>query len=256
MRRREFIESAFKIGGLAALYSLGLSSREISCCAQDFGAELASASGGAADPCGGYLLCENFETPTTGYDNPQGLTWTAVPANGIINPAYVTGPLRGSQSLRIYAADYHDGTDTVSFTGGSPRYSAFRLKLITYPTDYTNLVYLMDASGNVLTKLETNNAGRIRMVHGSVVVDPGITLSTSTLYYVWIEYTKGTGSNGTLNGYYSTTTTKPGSPTWSITTGTSTADAAKLQFHIANGPAEYLIDQIIVDSSSIGSMSN
>src|SRR6187549_3665401 len=53
----------------------------------------AAAGGGAS-----YLLNQNFETPTTGYDN--GETWTPFGTN--VLPAYGTGALKGSQSFRVH----------------------------------------------------------------------------------------------------------------------------------------------------------
>jgi hypothetical protein len=64
----------------------------------------------------------------------------------------------------------------------------------------------------------------------SALQDAGGIASVDTTYHCWVEYTKGTGANGLLRFYVSTTATKPGSPDCEISNSAETAQANRLYF--------------------------
>jgi len=78
-----------------------------------------------------------------------------------------------------------------------------------------------------VVQLRSSNAA-FTILHGATSQNGSNNLSAATLYYMWINYVPGSGANGALHVYYSTTTTRPGSPSVSITTGTATTDAVIL----------------------------
>jgi hypothetical protein len=91
-------------------------------------------------------------------------------------------------------------------------------------------------------------AGKLVIQHGSVQSsDSTITLSSGTLYYIWVEYEKSTGgSNGKLRLYVSTTSTKP-SADITMTNGNDTDDQGLLYVgHPTSATQEFMVDQISV----------
>jgi hypothetical protein len=99
-----------------------------------------------------YLLAENFETPTTGYDNALG----AFTEGGTISPAYTTNPIVGSQSCRA-ASNWCAITSPV-FTGQTDVWAFIRIKSVTgYLTStggaYWDICKLETSSGSLLCSL-------------------------------------------------------------------------------------------------------
>ena len=80
--------------------------------------------------------------------------------------------------------------------------------------------------------------------------------SINTTYFIWYDYTAGTGSNGAAHVYVSTSTTKPGSPCASITAGHSTLSVSKLFYAEGGYGATFILDQILNRTSAIGNVCN
>jgi hypothetical protein len=89
------------------------------------------------------------------------------------------------------------------------------------------------------------------------ISDSGQVVANGTTYYIWSEYAAGSGSNGTIKLWVSTTTTKPGSPQHSVTTSSSTASAAAIYLNSSYG-TQWVEDGVLACSiakcpSGIGS---
>ena len=176
--------------------------------------------GGGVGSCASYdLVCQGFETATTGYDNSE--TWTPNLAGGTITPTYATSPapLEGTQSLRVVGAGAFAGTATTkTFTASS---SVYTYAMVNVAASY---YYFFDIAGYCSLLVDNSNQWNVEC-GGGTATDGSMTAGT---YYVWLEYVKGTGSNGICRAYISATTTKPGSPTVQKTNCTNTLDANQI----------------------------
>lgn len=212
--------------------------------------------------CGDYIVCQNFETATTGYDN--GETWTTHTAgDGTITPTYATSPapLRGTQSLDlnsgttgglIYAYTTYTAQDTVY------------VRLIYRPVAVTTnaLTYMIFIADSTLTYY-----AMVRLVF----VSPGVyqfrisdeTKSASTgnisdftshTYYIWLKVAKGTGTNAVYELSYTVdSNTKPENPQLSITDGVLTHQLATVMPVSGANGWNNIFDQVLIKTTAIGS---
>ena len=105
---------------------------------------------------------------------------------------------------------------------------------------------------SLMAELYCNGAGGpMTACHGGVCVSGSTPLNTGTTYHFWVEWTQGTGANGTLKLLVSTTGTKPASPEVSITTGTGGAMSQILFGPQSSG--NVILDRLLVDDVPIGS---
>lgn len=197
--------------------------------------EVAAAGGGAT-----YLFTESFEG--VGYEN----SWTedlGVPNEDDTSPVH-----HGSQSLNLTVSSRL--TQNTTFTALSPAYVFFAIYFTSDATDY---VFQGRNGTTDVWSLQRNSDDTFRVIHGTGA-SFGTTVATFAVgawIYVWIEYTAGSGANGTLNAYFSTTTTKPGSPDVAISNGTATLGMT--QFYIRQDSVQdYNIDRVLVDDVAIG----
>ncbi len=107
-----------------------------------------------------------------------------------------------------------------------------------------------DANLNTVAEFYMNG-GTCNLSHGSVDANSSTTFATGTTYDLWIEWTKGTGSNGTLKLFVATNGTKPASPQVNITTGNGGATSLFTLGPESSGSA--IFDRILVDDVAIGS---
>jgi hypothetical protein len=192
-----------------------------------------------------YLLSDNFEyannaaAATAGWNNTGTPTW-----------AYATAPapLVGSFSLALNGvSNYVDR----NFTAASDIWEFIAVNTGALSVDcYPTILRSSGAANQALTII--TSTGVFQLNAGGGTVSTGAVYSANTTYYVWLHYVKGTGANAQAEGYISTTTTRPGSPTLSTTTGTSTLDAANVQIFV-NGTTTMITDYLRISSSSIGS---
>src|SRR6185295_9864083 len=145
-----------------------------------------------------YLLTEGFEG--TGFENTG---WTK---NGTPNADYTNTVLHGAQSLNCSGAQ---------FVWRNFQYAAsfnlyFRVRWITW-SDYASVIYWDDSSWGTAASLYADD-NRFELSHGGASALGTTTLVANTTYHVWVEWTKGTGSNGTMKLFVSTTGTKPALP--------------------------------------------
>lgn len=189
-----------------------------------------------------YAFTENFETPTTGYDNTGWGTGSSP------NPTYATAPapLQGTQSLRTTG-----GAQINRSVSGSTLNIFFYINITTW-ADFENIVEILNGSFGTVFRVGTWTPNVLRITHGGTQAVGTFAISANTTYYVWADYTKGTGSDGVAHLYVSSTTTKPGTADATITTGTATTDVASI-YYGQNSTAVYIFDHIIQNPTSIGS---
>jgi hypothetical protein len=191
-----------------------------------------------------YLLNEGFEG--AGYQNPG---WTAF---GAIDPDYTASPLVGAQSLRCSGAS--------SFlqrplTPGSTVHCYFQVRWLAY-APFKFVVDWLDAGSVSIARVVTDGfPNRLSLFHGGASAVGTTVLATNTTYHVWVEWTRGTGNNGTMRLFLSTNSTKPASPEAVLTNGTGNATIDKFDLGPFDSAAttDVLFDRVLIDDEPIGS---
>jgi hypothetical protein len=196
-------------------------------------------SSSSSDVPSGTLVNEDFE----GTGTPSG--WTK---SGSVNFDETGTVLDGSQSLSFdatssgpYAYKAYTGQSSVTYffdfqfhtAPGSTR------RFIEFDTSgYSSLGYLGLTSSR---KLNVEPVGGTQ-TQGSTV------LSVDTHYRIWLKYTKGTGSNASLEVWISTTDSKSDAVDHILVSdGTATSDAALLWMEPQNGFGLMFIDRMRID---------
>lgn len=184
-----------------------------------------------------------FDFEETG--TPSGLT-----IGGTVDTDQTTGAIFGTESAEISsstsAANY---VEFVVPSGSSAISVKFSVDHST-PSVASDLIRFLNSSDTMQARMNFRTNNTVRNTHGTVNTDTSAINLTSYVTY-WVDYTKGTGSNGQLDVYVAEgSTTKPGTPTRSITTGTATDDIAKIRIYGLYG-ANVLLDNYTVDESTI-----
>lgn len=199
---------------------------------------------------GGNLVTENFE----GTGAPSGWATSA----GTIQYDHATTALSLEASECLYiTAEAGAEQAYVAFTDSDAVYAYFMMRVEDVPT----------GSGRTFFKL-TNNAGTVTCFENAPNIGPlqfklydtsgthtatsGSTTSADQTYHVWVEYEKGTGANGQIRVYSSTTTTKPGSPDAAVTNADSTSQGGRLYFGIdwAGAGGNIYFDKLRISNSA------
>jgi glucose/arabinose dehydrogenase len=186
-----------------------------------------------------YLLTEGFEG--AGFENTG---WTK---SGTPNENYTNLVLHGAQSLNCVGAQYIQR----AFSFSTSFYLYFRVRWNTW-SDYNSIIYWDDASYNTAALLYADD-NRLQILHGSVLADGTTTIAANTTYHVWVEWTKGTGANGTMKLFLATSGTKPASPEASITTGNG-ATTQRMYFGPTGAGPNVILDRLLVDDVPIGNV--
>lgn len=185
-----------------------------------------------------YLLNENME----GSGTPSGWTDTGSPSwDYTTSPA----PLAGSESLRVNSSAstvytiYDFGADYSSF------YLYFIFRIETFDT-FNDTICLRNSTGtNLLLLRQMNAAGSWRLTGGS---NTTVTLNNSTTYHVWLEFVSAT----TSDLYLSTSSTKPGTPSYSV--AANTGSVRDIVFGIqSSSTSDLFFDNALADNVTIGS---
>ena len=90
------------------------------------------------------------------------------------------------------------------------------------------------------------------LTHGGVLGYGATTTGPNVTYHLWVEWTKGTGNNGSFKLFVSTTASKPAQPDAVITTGTGGA-IRRIIFGDTVPGQDLIVDKILVDDVPIGS---
>lgn len=185
-------------------------------------------------PTGGgptYLITENFEDATSGYDNNNANNWSATGSG--VDPKYTTSPapLAGSQSCKFTGGD----KTYVAFTGQSEIWCSFLFEVPTLSTGSDPFAYFMDSSANVLCYMlyDGDFSGRVSGFNGSQSTRTTAGISGATKYECWMHYKKGTGSDSIIEVEFQpagTPRSGNGDNYTSKPDGTATADAARFYF--------------------------
>ncbi len=208
-------------------------------------------SGGVTGGGGGgsytYITQQDFEG--TGYDNSE--TW--VENGSFANEDYGTA-LEGSESLQVNPTAAQSYTQK-DFTASDSVTICFMLRINSI-TSFTDFAQVYTGAGSSICNLRVDGGSHFRLTHsGSTNTTGASTYSTGTLYYVWYEYSKGTGADAVHRFYFSTTTTKPGSPEITVANGTSTAQAGRIRFgHSSSTTADIVIDHVRVIPGAPGTV--
>jgi hypothetical protein len=191
-----------------------------------------------------YLLNEGFEGAS--FENTG---WTTFSNS---DPDYAASPLVGSQSLRC------NGTSSFiqrPLALGSSFYCYFQVRWLTY-APFKFVMDWLDSSINSVSRVVTDGfPNRLNIVHGGASVTGTTVLAANTTYHVWVEWTRGTGANGTMSLFVSTTGVKPGSPEATITTGSGINPIAAFDVGPFDAVAstDVIYDRILIDDEPIGS---
>src|SRR5262249_23231251 len=140
--------------------------------------------------------------------------WTAI---GSPNPDYSAAPLHGAQSLRC------TGSQLIrrSFQYSSSFYMYFQARWLIW-SPFNNVVDWED-SNTATTASVYADSSKLLLMHGGVQALGSTTILENTTYHIWVEWTRGSGNNGTMRLYLSTSGIKPSTPDASISNGTGQA---------------------------------
>lgn len=175
-----------------------------------------------------YLLNETFDS--TGYDvagwsessSEIKEDWTTAPA-----------PLSGTQSL-YFDASAARTLDTPAFTASDTVWVSFLFHddEASLPASGRTLFAIKDSvGGTTIASFALESDGDVTVVCGSATQRSTASLSLNTTFRIWFSYTKGSGANGQAAVYWDTSLAGPkGTSKASVTTGTSTAQAASIRF--------------------------
>src|SRR5439155_21742547 len=186
-----------------------------------------------------YLLSEDFEG--TGFENSGWIK------HGTPNADYTNLVLHGTQSLNCVGVQYLER----GFPFSDSCYLYFQVRWTAW-SDYNNIIYWDDPGWNIVAGLYANHT-RIELNHGSSKAYGTSTIVANTTYHVWIEWTKGSGTNGTMKLFLATTGAKPSAPEATITTGNGGATQRIYIGPTSSGP-DVIFDHILVDDVPIGSI--
>lgn len=171
------------------------------------------------------IFLETFEA--TGYDNA---VWTET---NTPLPDYTTGPLCGAQSLAMGSGDVIKSSDQSSFTSAKIVLN-FGASL-TNGSDSYLFQFFGTGGSTAVAKVALDPTDYLQLVvGGTTVVDTTFLIQTNTQYIVWLDYTKGTGSNAYGAIYIAVDTgndcveDKPASPIVTTSTANATLDAMVL----------------------------
>jgi len=256
LTRRELIK-AYGLGGLAALFTLGISYKEAlaieNLCKFDSTGYTATPAPVSSDECSGKLICQNFETPSTGYDHSE--SWTATPGTGgVITPTDSTScggatALRGTQDcLMTKGGSGNPELISPSFSAQNNIYFHALFAFSALPSSTASLLYFRLSSTNiVLLRMSTSG---ILYIYGASTYGGSHALSVNTPYHLWVTYNKGTGSDAIIKVYYSAISTysRPATAEAGGTSDALTSQVDNLYF-IINQSMSAWWDQILVSST-------
>lgn len=197
------------------------------------------------------------------YDYREGFEGTGAPSGWSGNLTYdfdnTSSPLVGSQSA-TYASDGNVGSVVYTFgTGTTNKYFYWTARTPSLTNSaWDNIFQSYDSAFAIVsTVAKVNNTGKVTLEQGSAYVESGTgLLSANTTYHFWFRFASATsGANGIAEMYIATNSTKPGSPTLNITTGSLTNDIKYFIWGPGINPpgGTWKLDDVIIHSSAIGS---
>jgi hypothetical protein len=200
----------------------------------------------ADSSCTGFLVCQNFETATTGYDNSE--TWTET---GTVEAAYTTGPLRGSQSCQLS----NSSRTYISIGDQTELYVFFRMDMADKTPSLDTIFFsLLDGSADA-AKITLLTTGTVSCTHGTKT-DTNATPFAAGTNYIWIHYKGNSGAgDGVLSMHRgSSRIYSEATEICSITNGDD-ASTNSDTFRLTNdddGGMGPIFDQVLVKTTAIG----
>lgn len=196
-------------------------------------------AGSSSDVPAGTLISENFE----GTGTPSG--WSV---SGSPNFDETGTVLDGAQSLSFDATSTSPAAYK-SYTGQSSVTYFFDFQFHAAPGSTKRFIEFDTSGFSSMAYLGLTSARKLNLepVGGTQVASTAV-LAVDTHYRVWITFTKGSGSNASLECWISTTDSKADAiDHWSTTNGTATSDCAYLWIQPGSGLGLMYIDRIRVD---------
>lgn len=198
-----------------------------------------------SSPSWTYILQENFETSTTGFDNAG---WSTT---GTVDPVYSTSglSLEGSQCCRC---NYGTISKAVSSTAQS---WSFLFRFPTNTNDYGRNIFVIDYYGTALVYIlwdpVTASTARFGIKNDSytTVVNTAAGLSANTTYQVWVDWNTKTANKCSI--CFSADGTKPTSGNYAETDCVSTTSHDVI-WKSGGSAFEAIYDKIRYAASAIG----
>ncbi len=188
------------------------------------------------------LLSEGFEGP--GYENSG---WIVPPQSAVLpDPDYTATPLAGAQSLRCNGVSFVQRP----FVNSTEFYAYCQVRWLAW-TDFRVILDWLNASQTSAATVYADFGRRIQVIHGGVSSTGSTVISDNTTYHLWVEWTRGTGTDGTMKIFLSTTGIKPATPEASLSNGAGGALAFFDIGPFGNG-ADVVYDNVILSDSPIG----
>ena len=183
-------------------------------------------------------MSESFEG--TGFEN------TGWSLSGTPNPNYTTTALEGLESLNTAGSQYiwRPFVNSTTFS------MYFQVRWNTWAS-YTSIIYWENSNWGAAAGLWAG-ANRLYINHGTTEATGTAPINVNTTYHVWVEWTKGTGTDGTMKVYMSATGTKPAVADATIIAGRGVA-TARMYVGPTTGAGNVIFDRIRIAAAPIGS---
>ena len=189
---------------------------------------------------GSYLFKEDFEGP--GFENPDWIK------HGAPDEDYTALPLHGSQSLHCQGMQYIERP----FRPGNKFYLYFLVRWQAWGDD-DDLIYWDDVGYSPAALLSLDPIdGILSINHGSNTADSQSRVNLNTTYHMWLEWTEGSGSDGTMKLFVSTDSNKPAIPTAALSDGNGRAPERMYLGPVSPGQ-DVIYDTLLVADTPIGS---
>ena len=187
---------------------------------------------------GEFFLRERFEG--AGYENAG---WTAF---GAPNPDFTSIVIQGEHSLHTAGNEFIHRSFNVTTN------FSFYFRAQWNPwIDYDALVYWWDTNTSTAAGIYCDN-NLLQIGHGTSTVVGTTPIDDGVTYHVWVDWTRGTGANGTMALYVSTNGSKPALPEAQLANGTGDfVDRLFVGSSLAG--ADLTVDCILASGSAIGS---
>lgn len=188
-----------------------------------------------------FLISDDLVYGSNGAATSAGWNISSVSFNSTTSPAPLLGFASSLQATWATSA-YR------TFTASSDVWIYIPFNVATIGGN-TDVVSILDASGNGLARIYRKTDGSLWIYHGSASANT-TALSTGTTGHYWLHYVASNSSNGVLVLHRSTDGTK-GSALLTISSGTSTASAARVTLG-SSGNATIYFNKLRVSNTSIG----
>jgi hypothetical protein len=200
-----------------------------------------------------YLINQNFETPTTGYDN--GETWIE---SGTVNPALTSGAIVGSQSC-TFGANYS------SITSSFAAQSTLNLFLKAKPASPASwhgvgfdaeMVLIRDSGGATLASMIWNpdsitGKGQVALwANGSATGYSSVLVDLGVVWNISLTFVSG-GACELAMSQGSTRPTSDGSGNVFLTKTGAVGSAAKVIVACGGGGGNVIFDRVQASASSV-----